>query len=276
MKKIVAMLLALVLCMTLCASALAESRLDKIKNAGVIELATSPDFAPIEFIDDSKSGQDMYVGADIELAKYIAEKLGVELVIKPMDFSAVQAAVAMGQIDMAISGFAYTEERAEVAEMSAYYNIDDEEDLGQGLLVLAGTESNFKTAEDFAGLTIAVQNGSLQQQLAAAQLPASCKLQPIADLGTAVLMLTEGKVDAIGVDGSNGNMFCQNYPEVALAEFKYEYSSEGNVLMVPKGEVELITAINEILAEVNELGLYKQWKADATDLALSLGIEVNE
>ena len=79
MKKIVAMLLALVLCMTLCASALAESRLDKILAAGEIHMATSPDFAPLEFIDDSKTGQDMYVGCDIELAKYIAEGLGVKL-----------------------------------------------------------------------------------------------------------------------------------------------------------------------------------------------------
>ena len=134
----------------------------------------------------------------------------------------------------------------------------------------------FKTAEDFAGLTIAVQNGSLQQQLATEQLPSDIKIELVADLGTAVLMLTEGKVDAVGVDGSNGDLFCQNYPEVALAEFKYEYSSEGNVLMVPKGETELIEAINEILHEVNEQGLYQQWKEEAIELATNLGIEVSE
>ena len=276
MKKFVAILLAMVLCMTICSVALAETRLEKIQNAGEIHVATSPDFAPLEFIDDSKSGQDMYVGADIELAKYIAAGLGVELVIDPMDFSAVQAAVAMGSTDMAIAGFAYTEERAEVAEMSAYFNIDDDEDLGQTLLVPAGTEANFTTAEDFAGLTIAVQNGSLQQQLAVAQLPEDIKIELVADLGTAVLMLTEGKVDAVGVDGSNGSLFCQNYPEVALAGFKYNYSAEGNVLMVPKGETELIEAINEIIADVNEKGLYKQWKEEAEALAVSLGIDVNE
>lgn len=276
MKKIVATLLAVALCMTLCASALAESRLDKILAAGEIHMATSPDFAPLEFIDDTKTGQDMYVGADIELAKYIANGLGVKLVIDPMDFSAVQAAVTMGNTDMAIAGFAYTEERAEAAAMSDFYGIDSEDDLGQGLLVPAGTEGNFKTAEDFSGLKIAVQNGSLQQQLAMAQLPGDIQIELIADLGTAVLMLTEGKVDAIGVDGSNGALFCQNYPEVALAEFKYEYSSEGNVILMPKGEDELVAAVNKIIAEVNELGLYQQWENAAKELAVSLGIEVNE
>ena len=73
MKKFVATLLAMVLCMTICSAALAETRLDKILEAGEIHMATSPDFAPNEFIDDSKTGQDMYVGADIDLGKYIAE-----------------------------------------------------------------------------------------------------------------------------------------------------------------------------------------------------------
>lgn len=276
MKKIVAMLLALVLCMTLCASALAESRLDKILAAGEIHMATSPDFAPLEFIDDSKTGQDMYVGCDIELAKYIAEGLGVKLVVDPMDFAAVQASVAMKTTDMAIAGFAYTQERAEMSEMSIYYNIDDEEDKGQTLLVPAGTEHEYATAESFAGKKIAVQNGSLQQQLANQQLPADVKIELVADLGTAVLMLIEGKIDAIGVDGSNGEIFATQYPEVAVADFKYTYEGEGNVLMVPQGETELIAAINAILEEVNEKGLYQQWKEEAEALALSLGIEVNE
>ena len=58
MKKFIATLLAAALTLTMCASALAESRLDKILEAGEIHMATSPDFAPSEFIDDSKTGQD--------------------------------------------------------------------------------------------------------------------------------------------------------------------------------------------------------------------------
>ena len=46
--------------------------------------------------------------------------------------------------------------------------------------------------------------------------------------------------------------------------------------MVPKGETDLIEAINEIIAEVNEKGLYKQWNDEATELAKSLGVDVNE
>ena len=53
-------------------------RLDEIKEKGVFTIATSPDFAPSEFVDSSKTGQDQYVGFDMTLARYLAEELGVE------------------------------------------------------------------------------------------------------------------------------------------------------------------------------------------------------
>ena len=67
--------------MTGCGSS--QNRLDKIKESGKLVLATSPDFAPLEF-EDLSSGEKKYVGSDIELAKYIAEKLGVELQVSAL------------------------------------------------------------------------------------------------------------------------------------------------------------------------------------------------
>ena len=63
-----------------------KNALEKVQDAGVLKVAVSPDFAPYEFMDPSKSGQDTYVGADIEMIKYIAEKLGVKMEILAMDF----------------------------------------------------------------------------------------------------------------------------------------------------------------------------------------------
>ena len=65
----------------------------KTVTPGVLTVATSPDFAPMEFTDPTKQGQDMYVGFDVTLAKYIAESLGLELQIMPMSFDACQTAV---------------------------------------------------------------------------------------------------------------------------------------------------------------------------------------
>ena len=138
MKKLLAMLLALVMTMGLMAcgaqpdtsntdgdaaggdTAVTEpaNALEKIKADGVLTVALSPDFSPMEFVDSSKTGQDQYVGFDITLAKYIAENLGVELVIEPMGFDASQTAVYTGSVPMSISGYSWTEERAQNYELS--------------------------------------------------------------------------------------------------------------------------------------------------------------
>lgn len=70
-----------------------ESRLGKILASGKITMGTAPDFAPMEFKNVGAKGVE-YVGSDIELGKYIAEKLGVELEIKAMEFSAIQQGLA--------------------------------------------------------------------------------------------------------------------------------------------------------------------------------------
>ena len=81
----------------------------------------------MEFVDASKSGQDQYVGFDVSLAKYIAEYIGVDLSIEAMNFDACQTAVYTASVPMAISGFSWTEERAENYNISDYYYAGDNE-----------------------------------------------------------------------------------------------------------------------------------------------------
>ena len=92
--------------------------LDKIQERGELVVGTSPDFPPNEFIDSTKTGQAQYVGSDIELAKYIAKKMGVKLTIKASSFDTVLANLQTEEIDLAITGLAYTPARAQQMEMS--------------------------------------------------------------------------------------------------------------------------------------------------------------
>lgn len=274
MKKLFcAALAAAMLMATMSGCGSSQNRLEKILESGKLVLATSPDFAPLEF-EDLSSGEAQYVGSDIELAKYIAEKLGVELEISAMDFSAVQAAIPSGQADIAISGFAKTEERAQNMELSTPFNIT--EDGGQTVLVAKGQGANYTAAEDFSGLQIGAQNGSLQYNLVSSQLPEDVEIVPVGSLNDGVLMLETGKIDALASDLSNAELLLESHDGIETTDFMFEYSSEGNVAAVKKGETELIEAVNEIIEEVNELGLYDQWKDEATELAKSLGLEVNE
>lgn len=251
-----------------------ESRLDKIKASGKLVMGTSPDFAPSEFIDNS-SGKTEYVGSDIELGKYIAQHLGVDLEVKAMEFSAIQQGVQSGTIDIGISGFAYKKERAEAMELTEKFNTE-EDDSYQGLLVLKEKAGEYDTKESFAGKKIVAQNASLQQSLVEEQLPEDVKFQPVTTIPDGVMMLITGKADAVAVDGDNAENLIKNYPEVGMAGFKFDYGSEGNVAGIKKGETELLEAVNEAIKEVNEKGLYDKWTKEATALADSLGISMGE
>jgi len=248
-------------------------KLAKILGEKKLTVATSPEFAPWEFIDPDKSGQDKYAGFDMAFARYIAKELGVELEIQAMDFQAVQAAVTQGKVDLGISGFAYTEERAESMELSDYYNVETR--MRQGILVNRGSEHEYASAESFAGKTLAIQNASLQYNLAAKQLPADIKIELVTSLNDAVMMLITHKVDGFVCSEDNGDAFARNYPDIAMSDFWFNYSSEGNVVAMTKGETALAARINEIIKKTNAEHLFIGWREEAVARAEQLGIKTN-
>ena len=253
-----------------CSGSKEENKLETIKEKGVLVMATSPDFAPYEFQDVS-SGETKYLGAEIELGKYIAEQMGVELQLEAMDFSAVEAAISTGKVDIAISGFAKTPEREENMGLSNYYRAESSDGQDQGLLVLKENADQYQTAEDFAGKKVAAQNGALQQNLVTEQLP-DAQMEVITSINDGIMMLTTGKVDAVAVADAVGESYTENYPELAMADFYFEYESQGNVVAVTKGQDELLAEINRIIDDVMDKGLYKQWWDEAVEQANALGL----
>ncbi len=273
MKKIIALVLVLLMAVglfTACGNGEKEykNRLEKILAEGVLVVGTSPDFAPTEFIDSRQKDQDQYVGVDMEFARYIANELGVKLKIEAMDFSAVQTAVSLGQVDLALSGFAKTEKRAESMELSDYYNNTTQN--GQGLLVMKDQMGQYQKAEDFDGKVIAVQNASLQLTLLQEQLPNAVP-ELVKTIDDGVMMLLSGKVDAVGVAGTNGLTICKDRPQLAMSAFKYDYESKGTVVAATKGETELIAKVNEIIKKATDEGKFVTWLADAEALAQEIG-----
>ena len=271
MKKILSIVLVFSMVLALGALAFADDAELKLVNPGKFTVAISPDFAPMEFVDISKSGQDQYVGFDPMLAAFIAEELGLELLIKPMSFDACQAAVQSKNVDCSISGFSWTETRAENFLLSDYYYAGDNE-TEQAIIVLKDKENTFSTADDFAGLTVGAQVASLQYNYCTTQLPDTVNVEVYTDIGTAVEALRNGKIDALAVAKGNGDAIIANNDAVAFSGFLFDVSAEeeNNVIMLNKDSEDLLEAINECLAKAYEAGYYGEWYAEAEALA---GIE---
>ncbi len=246
-----------------------QNALEKIKADGVLTVALSPDFSPMEFVDASKSGQDQYVGFDVSLAKYIAEYIGVDLSIEAMNFDACQTAVYTASVPMAISGFSWTEERAENYNISDYYYAGDNE-TEQVLLIRSADADKYKAAEDFAGLDVGAQNASLQMQLVTEQLTDANPIT-IGDIGTGVLELQNGNIEALAVAKGNASMIISSNPDLAICSWEFDVKAEyeANVVLVTKGEDELLAVVNEALAKAYADGLYGEWYNAAVELAKS-------
>jgi len=249
----------------------AESQgvLDQIKADGVLYVTLSPDFAPMEFVDSSKDGQEQYVGFDVTLAKYIAEYIGVDLVIEPMSFDACQTAVYTGSVPMSISGYSWTEERSENYEISDYYYAGDNE-TEQVILIKKTDADKYTSAEDFSGVDVGAQNASLQMNLLTSQLPDANPIT-IGDLGVGVLELQNGSIEALAVAKGNAEMIIDSNPDLMICPWEFEVAAEyeANVILITKGETALLNIVNEALAKAYADGLYGTWYEDAVALAKS-------
>ena len=253
------------------------NRLERIKEQGYIEVATEPYFAPFEFIDPLKSGDDKYVGADIELARYIADKLGVECRIVPLEFTAVLSSVTEGKYDLAISALAYSPARAEAMEMSDGYYFSDEA-VQYGLLVRDEDINTIKTTADLGDKVVVVQSGSIQEGFAADQLPEGCaELKRVSATTDGFLMVQEGKADACITATSTAELYLAANSGCGMSiapdiSFEVDEETQGTRIGIKKGETELLNEVNSIIAEVTESGLYSEWYEKYSEYAAELGI----
>ena len=219
-------------------------------------------------MDTAKEGQDQVVGFDVTLAKHIAEQLGMKLEIEPMSFDACQVAVQMGNVDLGISGFSWTAERAENYLISDYYIAGDNE-TKQTIIVAADKAGQYTKAEDFAGMKIGAQAASLQELLCNEALPEDTTVELFKDINVAVVALQTGKVDGVAVADGNAEAIMANNQDIGKSGFFFDVDPkyENNVILLNKKDEELLKKVNEILADCMANDMYSGWYEDAKKLA---------
>ncbi|MBQ9988611.1 MAG: transporter substrate-binding domain-containing protein [Clostridia bacterium] len=250
-------------------------KLAEIYEKGELHYVVSPDFAPSEFIVPGKTGDEQYAGSDIELAKHIAEKMGVKLKIEALDFDSCLTYMSEGLADIAITGLAATEKRREAMDFTDPYNLDTVS--YQGLMIANKDKDIYTSYEAFKGKTVAVQNGSLQQQLAEKYLvPAGANIYPVTKTADAILMLDAGTVDACVMSSDNGDNYAMTYKNLGMIpkDVLYLPDTSNTSAAIPFGENEdYLLVLNKIINDQIAEGLYVQWQTEAEALCKELAIE---
>ena len=237
------------------------SKIAEIKEKGKIVLGTAAGYPPFEFhkiID----GQDQIVGVDIEIAKRIAQELGVELEIVDMKFEGVIPALVTDDIDMIIAGMVATEERAKVVDFSVpYYQAK------QKLVVKAEDKDKYKTFEDVdvAGSKVGVQKATTQEALANETFK-TAEVVAISKLPDVVLELKNGKINATIIAEPVANAYVKQNPDLYVAELDLGLEPGINIA-VNKGNQDLVDFINELVEDMKSKGEIDQFLVEATALS---------
>ena len=269
-----AMLLSCTACGGSGSSSGSKDRLAQIKEKGYIELCTEPYFAPFEYVDPTKSGDEQYQGMDIEIAKYIADKIGVELKITALDYTAVLSGVADGKYDFAISAIAYAPSRAEAMRLSDVYYSDN---TGYGFIVRSEDAEKYNSLESLQDAVVITQSGSVQEALYNQYVNGACKeFKLVANMTDGYLAVAEGKADVCICNVSSADLYAQANGGMVTTDFRFEVDPNMNgtcVAMPTEGTESLAELVNQCIAELNEGGQTAEWYTQYQSAAAELGIE---
>lgn len=261
-KKLVlgALMFVSVFALAACGSSSNENLQEKVVKRGKLVVAISPDYAPFEF-KTLVNGKDTIVGADVELAKAIADELGVKLELSSMSFDNVLSSLQTGKADIAISGLSATKERKNAYDFSdPYYETEN------AILVKTSNLDKFTSISSLSGQKVAVQKGTIEEGLAKDQLKDS-KIVSLTAMGEAINELKSGQVQAVDLEKPVAEGYLSQNSDIALAGFALKTSDgDAKAVAMPKGSGEMVKTVNKVIKKLDKDDKYKKYISDAAQL----------
>ena len=264
MKKKAALLIGTMLTLALGMSVFADEEFSvKTVSEGKLKVATSPDFAPYEFyhIED---GTPKLSGFDMALAQRIADELDLELEVIPMDFDGILMELQNENVDLGIAGFSPSPDRAEVFDFSDIYYMG-----GQSFCINAANKDNYTSFEDFNGLPVGAQTGSIQYGLAQENTP-DANIVGLSKVTDIVNELLTGKLEGAFIETAVAEQYARNYPDLYIA-WDVEYDTQGSAIAMAKGHDDMLIAVNAVIDEVLTDGSMDEYVTTAQELASDEG-----
>ncbi|HUS82986.1 MAG TPA: ABC transporter substrate-binding protein [Dehalococcoidia bacterium] len=222
---------------------------------GVLDVGSDIAYAPIEFFEEGTQNPD---GLDIDLAKALAEELGVSAKFTNTGFDGIIGGLTAQRFDILISAMTVTDERSQQIDFIPYFS------AGTDILVAAGNPKSIKGIEDLSGLTVGVQIATIQvDQLQVANDDLKAAGKPEIDVLTfdqnplAVEQLLTGRADAVIADSpivaNDARLSDGKLEALGLAIEAAPYG-----MGVRKGSTELKAAVEDALQTLQANGTYDE------------------
>lgn len=218
----------------------AEEETDAAKEStgGTLVMATNAEFPPYEYYEGGE-----IVGIDADIARAIAEDMGMELKIEDMAFDSIIAAVQSGKADFGAAGMTVTEDRLASVNFSDTYA-----EAKQVIIIKEGSE--IKSADDLTGKKVGVQLGTTGDILADEIEDGT--VERYNKGAEAVMDLVGDRVDAVIIDNEPAKVFVSQNEGLTMIEDAYE--AEQYAIAIAKDNTELVEKINASIANLKESG----------------------
>ena len=247
MKRILSLVLVMMLALGCAAMAQEDNSLKAITDKGTFVLGLDDSFPPMGYRDENND----IVGFDIDVAKEVAARLGVEFVAQPINWPSKELELAGGNIDCLWNGVSITPEREKSMAMSFPY-------LNNQIILYVMKDSGIDSLEAMAGKSIAVQTGSFAEEVLDSEEYADFKASLTQVLSydeylTALMDLQAGGVDAVLIDQVvaefriAGMGTDQIVPVVSLADDNYGIGFR-------QGDIALRDKVEAVLTEMKADG----------------------
>lgn len=247
MKRMIAVMLAVFMLASVLTMAVSakgsDDLLETIQNRGTIIVGLEGDWAPWSYVDEN----DELTGYDVEVAKAIADKLGVEIQIVPGEWDGLFAGMDAGRYDMVVNGVEVTEERADKYDFSTPYAYI------RTALIVKGDNDSIKTFEDLKGKKTANSIASTYMNLAESY-GATC--YGVSTLDETLTMVLQGRVDATLNAIVSFTDYMAQHPDSDLKVVATTEDASNVAIPMRKGDetASLREAVNKAIDELREDG----------------------
>ncbi|BCH14253.1 amino acid ABC transporter substrate-binding protein [Mesorhizobium sp. L-2-11] len=223
----------------------AGANLDQIKQAGVFKVGTEGTYAPFTYHDASGA----LVGFEVEIAKAIAERLGVKAEFLEGKWDGLIAGLDAKRYDAVINQVGITEER------KAKYDFSDPYIASKAVLIVRGDNTDIKSFADLKGKKAAQSLTSNFGKLAEAN---GAELVATDGFDQSIQLLLTGRADATINDSLSFLDFKKHKPDANVKIAAQEENADYSGVLVRKGDPELVAAINRALADIKTDGTYQR------------------
>lgn len=214
----------------------------RISDGKKVIWGTNAMFSPFEM----REGSDV-IGIDAEIAKKVAEKLEVELVVEDMEFDSLIAALQSGKIDFIAAGFTIKPDREkQVLFTDTYFK------AVQAVIIQDGNDE-IKSPSDLEGKKIGVQIDTTG--FYEAEDIKDAEVIQFNNGIEAALDLSNGNIDLIIIDNLPAQMLVDSNPDLRLVDFDEKpFEDEEYAMAVRKGDTQLQELVNQVLKEMKDSG----------------------